>query len=67
MENKDFNLKDVKFLKKTGTVVKSKNTTNVTMQAIWRHIWKRTVEKSQTNAASVTLHPIMQTIWEGIW
>ena len=26
------------------------------MQAIWGHIWKRTVVKNQTNAANVTMH-----------
>ena len=35
-------------------------------QAIWRHIWKYTVEKSQTNAACVTLHPLMQALWRHI-
>ena len=36
--------------------------TNVTLhphrQAIWGDIWKRTVEKSQTNPTNVTLHPL---------
>ena len=36
-------------------------------QAIWGHIWKHTVEKSQTNATDVTLHPLRQAIWEHIW
>ena len=35
-------------------------------QAIWGHIWKFTVEKSQ-NATNVTTHPLMQVIWEHIW
>ena len=35
-------------------------------QAIWGHIWKRTVEKNQTNAASVTLHLLGQAIWGDI-
>ena len=29
------------------------------MHIFWGHIWKCTVEKSQTNATSVTLHPFM--------
>ena len=36
-------------------------------QAIWGHIWKRTVEKSQTNAPSVILHLLGQAIWGHIW
>ena len=36
-------------------------------QAIWGHIWKRTVEKSQMNATNVTLHPHRQEIWGDIW
>ena len=47
------------------------NAINATMplfwQAIWRHIWKRTVEKSQTNATNVTLLCIMQALWGIIW
>ena len=47
------------------------NAINATMplfgQAIWRHIWKRTVEKSQTNATNVTIHLHIQAIWEDIW
>ena len=42
------------------------NATNATMphlkQATWGHIWKRTVEKGQTNAASVTMYLLRQTI-----
>ena len=34
------------------------------MQAIWEDTWKRTVEKSQTSAASVILHPLSKTIEE---
>ena len=37
------------------------------MQAIWGHIWKYTVGKSRTNAASVTIHHPGQPIWEHIW
>ena len=37
------------------------------MQVVWRHIWKRIVEKSRTNATSVTLHPLRQATWEDIW
>ena len=36
------------------------------MQAIWGHIWKHTVEKSQTNATSVTMLLLGQTSWEHI-
>ena len=32
-------------------------------QAIWGHIWKRTMEKSQTNAINVILHCLMQVLW----
>ena len=35
-------------------------------QAVWGNIWKRTVEKSQTNATNVTMHPLRQAIWEHI-
>ena len=31
------------------------------------NIWEHTVEKSQTNATSVTLHLLMQAIWGLIW
>ena len=37
------------------------------MQAIWGDIWKFTVEKNQTNATSVTMHPLLQVIWGDIW
>ena len=47
------------------------NATNATLhplgQAIWGHIWKRTVEISQKNATSVILHPLKQVVWELIW
>ena len=33
----------------------------------WGNIWKRIVEKSQTSATSVTMHPLGQTILRGIW
>ena len=33
----------------------------------WGHIWKRTVEKSQTNATNVTLPHLGQTFWRRIW
>ena len=36
-------------------------------RAIWRDIWKRTVEKSQTNATNVTMLPLRQAIWRHIW
>ena len=36
-------------------------------QAIWGHIWRHTVEKSQTNATSVIMHPCMQVLWGHIW
>ena len=31
-------------------------------QAIWRDIWQHTVEKNQTNATNVNMHPHMQEI-----
>ena len=37
------------------------------MQVLCGHIWKPTVEKSQTNATNVILHPRMQALWEHIW
>ena len=37
------------------------------MEDIWGHIWKRTVEKSQTNATNATMPPLVQTIWGNIW
>ena len=38
------------------------------MQFLWDHTCKRTVEKSQTNASSVTLyHLLRQAIWGHIW
>ena len=36
-------------------------------QAIWGDIWKRTVDKSQTNASNVNMHLLMQAIWGDIW
>ena len=30
-------------------------------------IWNCTVEKSQTNATNVTMHPLLQAIWGHIW
>ena len=36
-------------------------------QAIWGHIWKCKVEKSQTDATSVIMQPLMQAIWGPIW
>ena len=42
------------------------NAANATMhslgQAIWGHIGKRTMEKSQKNITSVTLHPLQQVV-----
>ena len=32
-----------------------------------RHIWKRTVDNSQTNASNVNMHLLMQAIWGDIW
>ena len=37
------------------------------MQAIWGHIWKHTVEKSQTNVTNVIMHLLMQAIWGRTW
>ena len=36
-------------------------------QAIWGDIWKHTVGKSETNAASVTLPALPQVLWGDIW
>ena len=36
-------------------------------QIIWGHIWKDTVEKSQTNVTNATMHPHRQAIWRHIW
>ena len=51
-----------------------KNWTNVTngsmppiIKSIWGHIWKHTVEISQTNATNVTMHLLEQTLWGHIW
>lgn len=35
--------------------------------AIWWHIWKCTLVKSQTNVISVIMHPLRQTKWKDIW
>ena len=37
------------------------------MKALWRHILKDTLEKSQTNPTSLTLHPLRNTFWGDIW
>ena len=37
------------------------------MQAICGHIWKRILEKTQTNATNVTMAPLGQTFWGHIW
>ena len=37
------------------------------MHTIWDNFWKHTVEKSQTNATSVTLHALIQVLWGHIW
>ena len=39
----------------------------VLRQAIWENIWKRTVEKSPTNATNAILHPPMCKVWRLIW
>ena len=36
-------------------------------QAIWGHIGKHIVEKSQTYATNATMHPLEQAIWGDIW
>ena len=36
-------------------------------QTIWGHIWKRTAEKSQTNATNATMHALIQVFWGDIW
>ena len=73
MENCDFVLKSADVPKKTTDNVLKSNKCNqcdympLLVQAIWGHIWKDTVEKSQTNATNVTLHLLMQAIWGNIW
>ena len=37
------------------------------MQALWRHIWRRIVEKSQINAANVIMYPLVQALWRDIY
>ena len=32
-------------------------------QVVWRHTWRHTLEKSHTNATSVTMHHLGQVIW----
>ena len=45
--------------------------TNVTLHLLelmlWGHIWKRAVEKSQTNATNVTLPALIQVLYGDIW
>ena len=36
-------------------------------QAIWGHIWKRTLEKNKINATNATMHLIRQAVWGDIW
>ena len=64
---------------KTHSGKSQTNATNVTMpilgQAIWGHIWKRTVGRSQIIAINATLHPCMQwrkvkqmqPVWICLW
>ena len=46
------------------------NAANATMylpgKAIWKHIWKLTVEKCQANATNVTMPPLGQALWGNI-
>ena len=42
-------------------------TLSLLRQAIWRHIWQRTLGKRHINATNVTLHPLMQALWKHIW
>ena len=37
------------------------------LAVVLRYIWKRTVEKNQTNAASVIMHLLRQATWRTIW
>ena len=37
------------------------------MHSLWGDIWKHTVEKSQTNAANVTMPLLRQAVWGDIW
>ena len=37
------------------------------MHGVWKIIWKRTVEKSQTNATNVTMLALIQVHWGHIW
>ena len=66
LENYDFGLKDanVKILKNTDDVMNV--TMHLPMQDIWGHIWKRTVEKSQTNATNVALPFLKELHWNHI-
>ena len=56
---------------KTHSGEKSYKCKNVTRhllwQAIWGHIWQRTVEKSQTNATNVTMPALIQSLSIDIW
>ena len=36
-------------------------------QIVWGHTWKRTLEKSPTNATSVTMQHLRQVIWRHTW
>ena len=51
----------------THTGEKTQKCTNVTlhplMQALWKHIWKYTLEKSRTKAASASLTAPIQALW----
>ena len=38
-------------------------TLHLLIKAIWEHIWKRTVEKSQTNATTVTTRWVSPQVW----
>ena len=51
----------------THTGEKTQKCTNVTlhplMQALWKHIWKYTLEKSRTKATSASLTAPIQALW----
>ena len=55
----------------TMSIQSCRNAASVPMHhlrpAIWRHIWRHTVEKSQTNVTNVIIHPLSQAIWADIW
>ena len=60
---KKISQRDASYTKTTAIDV----TLHPRMQAIWRHIWKPIMVKSQTNATNTTMYPFMHVIWGHIW